>query len=111
MDQYAAGSERETGGDRKEDPAGAPDDDGGRDRKHGGIPLVGAIEPYDRTTDPRGWRVRALGPGTGECVKKMKALVCIRPGVLEYQDIAAPIAHPGQAIIKIRRIGICGTDL
>ncbi|HEX9509708.1 MAG TPA: zinc-binding alcohol dehydrogenase family protein [Puia sp.] len=41
----------------------------------------------------------------------MKALVCIRPGEFEYREIDAPLAKPGQAIIKIRRIGICGTDL
>ncbi len=41
----------------------------------------------------------------------MKALVCIKPGELEYREIDAPIARPGHAIIKIRRIGICGTDL
>lgn len=41
----------------------------------------------------------------------MKALVCIQPGELEYREIDAPIAGPGQAIIRIRRIGICGTDL
>jgi 2-desacetyl-2-hydroxyethyl bacteriochlorophyllide A dehydrogenase len=41
----------------------------------------------------------------------MKALVCIKPGQLEYREIDAPMAGPGQAIIKIRRIGICGTDL
>jgi 2-desacetyl-2-hydroxyethyl bacteriochlorophyllide A dehydrogenase len=41
----------------------------------------------------------------------MKALVCIKPGELEYREIDAPIARRGQAIIKIRRIGICGTDL
>jgi 2-desacetyl-2-hydroxyethyl bacteriochlorophyllide A dehydrogenase len=41
----------------------------------------------------------------------MKALVCIKPGELEYRDMDAPIARPGHAIIKIRRIGICGTDL
>jgi threonine dehydrogenase-like Zn-dependent dehydrogenase len=41
----------------------------------------------------------------------MKALVCIKPGVLDYREVDAPIAGPGQAIIKIRRIGICGTDL
>ncbi len=41
----------------------------------------------------------------------MKALVCIKPGEFEYREIDAPIARPGQAIIKIRRIGICGTDL
>jgi 2-desacetyl-2-hydroxyethyl bacteriochlorophyllide A dehydrogenase len=41
----------------------------------------------------------------------MKALVCIKPGEFEYREIDAPLAAPGQAIIKIRRIGICGTDL
>jgi threonine dehydrogenase-like Zn-dependent dehydrogenase len=41
----------------------------------------------------------------------MQALVCIKPGQFEYREVDAPIARPGQAIIKIRRIGICGTDL
>lgn len=41
----------------------------------------------------------------------MNALVCIKPGELEYREMDAPLAGPGQAIIKIRRIGICGTDL
>jgi 2-desacetyl-2-hydroxyethyl bacteriochlorophyllide A dehydrogenase len=41
----------------------------------------------------------------------MRALVCKRPGEFEYRDSDAPLAKPGQAIIKIRRVGICGTDL
>jgi 2-desacetyl-2-hydroxyethyl bacteriochlorophyllide A dehydrogenase len=41
----------------------------------------------------------------------MKALVCIRPGKLDYADIPVPAAKEGNAIIRIRRIGICGTDL
>src|SRR5580704_12360875 len=41
----------------------------------------------------------------------MVALVCIKPGELEYREVDTPIALPGQAIIRIRRIGICGTDL
>jgi 2-desacetyl-2-hydroxyethyl bacteriochlorophyllide A dehydrogenase len=41
----------------------------------------------------------------------MNALVCIKPGEFEYREMGAPIARPGQAIIKIRRIGVCGTDL
>jgi 2-desacetyl-2-hydroxyethyl bacteriochlorophyllide A dehydrogenase len=41
----------------------------------------------------------------------MKALVCIQPGEFEYREIDTPLAGPGRAIIKIRRIGICGTDL
>ena len=41
----------------------------------------------------------------------MKALVCTRPGLLEYVEKVPPVLQPGHAIIKIKRIGICGTDL
>src|SRR6201996_5437286 len=41
----------------------------------------------------------------------MKTLVCIEPGRFEYREADAPLARPGHSIIKIRRIGICGTDL
>jgi len=41
----------------------------------------------------------------------MKALVCTEPGHLSYQDIPAPVLQPGHAIIKIKNICICGTDL
>lgn len=41
----------------------------------------------------------------------MKALICTQPGVLDYADLPVPVAREGQAIIRIRRIGICGTDL
>jgi len=41
----------------------------------------------------------------------MKAITCTTPGLLQYINIDAPILQPGHAIIKIRRIGICGTDL
>src|SRR5918997_1266906 len=41
----------------------------------------------------------------------MKTLVCTSPGQLEYSRGEAPALTPGQAIIRIRRIGVCGTDL
>ena len=41
----------------------------------------------------------------------MKALVCTKPRELEYADLAEPVLNPGQAIIRIRNICICGTDL
>jgi 2-desacetyl-2-hydroxyethyl bacteriochlorophyllide A dehydrogenase len=41
----------------------------------------------------------------------MEALICTKPGSFEYKEIAAPVLQPGHAIIKIKRIGICGTDL
>jgi 2-desacetyl-2-hydroxyethyl bacteriochlorophyllide A dehydrogenase len=41
----------------------------------------------------------------------MRTLICIRPGSFEYKEAEAPALTPGHAIIRIRRIGICGTDL
>ena len=41
----------------------------------------------------------------------MKTLVCTKPGQFNYEDKAAPVLQMGNAIIKIKRIGICGTDL
>ena len=41
----------------------------------------------------------------------MKTLVCTQPGEFRYQDGEQPLLKEGQAIIRIRRIGICGTDL
>lgn len=41
----------------------------------------------------------------------MKALVCTTPGQLEYDDIALPEVEPGFSLIRIKKIGICGTDL
>ena len=41
----------------------------------------------------------------------MKTLVCDEPGKFEYRVGARPELKKGHAIIKIKRIGICGTDL
>lgn len=41
----------------------------------------------------------------------MKTLVCTTPGHFEYTQGEKPVLSKGRAIIKIRRIGICGTDL
>lgn len=41
----------------------------------------------------------------------MKTLVCTTPGTFEYATGEKPLLTPGNAIIKIKRIGICGTDL
>lgn len=41
----------------------------------------------------------------------MKVLICNVPGDLVYQDKEYPKSKEGYAIIKIKRIGICGTDL
>src|SRR5688572_21522360 len=41
----------------------------------------------------------------------MNTLVCTRPGSFQYASAAVPELKNGMALIRIRRIGICGTDL
>lgn len=41
----------------------------------------------------------------------MNALVCKEPGSFEYITKEKPVAEKGKAILKVKRIGICGTDL
>jgi 2-desacetyl-2-hydroxyethyl bacteriochlorophyllide A dehydrogenase len=41
----------------------------------------------------------------------MKVLVCNKPGELVYEEMAEPVTSKGKAILKVKRIGICGTDL
>lgn len=41
----------------------------------------------------------------------MNALVCTTPGQFAYQQAEKPTLTPGRAILRIKQIGICGTDL
>src|SRR5881392_973133 len=41
----------------------------------------------------------------------MKTLVCLTPGQFAYEQATTPALTPGNAILKIRQVGICGTDL
>ncbi len=41
----------------------------------------------------------------------MKTLVCTSPGQFDYLETAKPARQEGQTLLRIQRIGICGTDL
>ena len=41
----------------------------------------------------------------------MKTLACITPGEFRYAEAAIPALPEGYSLLKIKRIGICGTDL
>jgi 2-desacetyl-2-hydroxyethyl bacteriochlorophyllide A dehydrogenase len=41
----------------------------------------------------------------------MKTLVCSSPHLFEYTETEKPAIQPGQTLLKIQRIGVCGTDL
>ena len=40
----------------------------------------------------------------------MLALVCRQPGDLAIETRNTPVPAPGEALVRVRRIGICGTD-
>lgn len=40
----------------------------------------------------------------------MIRISCIEPGKLVRDSCAQPVPSPGQALVRIRRVGICGTD-
>ena len=42
---------------------------------------------------------------------KINTLVCLEPGQFSYETRPLPLAKHGEALLRIRRIGICGTDL
>ena len=41
----------------------------------------------------------------------MKSIVCEKPWQLKMKDMDLPEVKPGEALIRVRRVGICGTDL
>ena len=41
----------------------------------------------------------------------MKVLVCKKPGLFEYEEREVPSLKEKHTIIKVKRIGVCGTDL
>lgn len=41
----------------------------------------------------------------------MRALVVVSPRVAEVQEVADPVAGPGELLIAVERVGICGTDV
>ncbi|MGN8645950.1 zinc-binding alcohol dehydrogenase family protein [Gracilibacillus sp. HCP3S3_G5_1] len=41
----------------------------------------------------------------------MKAIVCDRPGSFTYKEKKSPLPKKGEAIVRIKQVGICGTDI
>lgn len=41
----------------------------------------------------------------------MKTLTCLEPGKFAYAETNIPVRSAGQTLLRIKRVGICGTDL
>ncbi|MFH8491088.1 zinc-binding dehydrogenase [Streptomyces longisporoflavus] len=41
----------------------------------------------------------------------MRAFVVTGPGTYEVQDLPKPVAAPGEVVVDVERVGVCGTDV
>ncbi|MDC2955073.1 zinc-binding dehydrogenase [Streptomyces gilvifuscus] len=41
----------------------------------------------------------------------MRAFVLTAPGAYEVLEVAAPVAGPGEVVVDVERVGVCGTDM
>ncbi|MET9762812.1 alcohol dehydrogenase catalytic domain-containing protein [Streptomyces sp. NPDC006372] len=41
----------------------------------------------------------------------MRAFILTAPGAYEVQDVPAPVAGPGEVVVDVERVGVCGTDV
>ncbi|QYX83443.1 zinc-dependent alcohol dehydrogenase [Streptomyces akebiae] len=41
----------------------------------------------------------------------MRAFVLTAPGSYEVQELPAPVAGPGEVVVDVERVGVCGTDM
>jgi threonine dehydrogenase-like Zn-dependent dehydrogenase len=41
----------------------------------------------------------------------MRQAVMVAPGRIELRDVPAPSAGAGEVLLRIRRIGVCGSDV
>ena len=41
----------------------------------------------------------------------MKQSIMVSPGVIEFRDIPIPEPGPGEVLLRIKRIGVCGSDI
>lgn len=46
-----------------------------------------------------------------EADRAVKAAVLIRPGVIEIEDRPRPMPGPGEVLVRIRSVGVCGSDI
>jgi len=60
--------------------------------RHNGVPYRDQAEPKDGEYD-------------------MRQAVMTRPGTIEFRSAPEPVPGAGQALLRIRRIGVCGSDI
>jgi 2-desacetyl-2-hydroxyethyl bacteriochlorophyllide A dehydrogenase len=41
----------------------------------------------------------------------MDVVVCVKPGTLALEQRPVPVPGPGEVLVRVRRVGVCGTDM
>ena len=41
----------------------------------------------------------------------MRQAVMTEPGKIVLQDVAEPIVGPGEILLRVKKIGVCGSDI
>lgn len=54
---------------------------------------------------------RAAEAMAQESGQPMAAVVCTRPGELKLEQRRRPVAAEGDVLVRVRRVGVCGTDM
>lgn len=67
-------------------------------------------EAPDEAVPPRADRTPTR-TGTGTGTGTMRAFVLTAPGQGGVQQVPRPAAAPGEAVVDVERVGVCGTDL
>ena len=44
-------------------------------------------------------------------MKQMRQAVMTSPGHIEIRDVAVPAPGPGEVLVRMKRIGVCGSDI
>jgi hypothetical protein len=64
-----------------------------------------------RRVEARGERPLANEIMTAMSTRTMRAYVLTRPRQGEVQEVPPPMAAPGEVVVDVERIGVCGTDI
>ncbi len=50
-------------------------------------------------------------PDLAHCSRRVRAFVVTGPGECGIQHVPSPVVGPGQVIVDVERVGVCGTDV
>jgi len=74
------------------------------------MPAKGGTPPGAAAGNAPARAVAGANAPAGAAARMMRVTL-VEPGRLEIDSTARPVPGPGEALVKVRRIGVCGSDL